>query len=163
MLTVALGLLAALVVLATLVRLLEPRFAFFPMAGESVTPRDFGVDYDSAAVRTRDGERLRSWSLAGPAARARIIYFHGNGGNLSMWAPIMAESRGTNTPCSRSTTAVTASARAGRLSRGCTAMSMPSSSNSGATPRAIHQSCTGAHRWVWRWPRTPQRFAHRTA
>jgi hypothetical protein len=90
MLTVALGLLAALVVLATLVHLLEPRFAFFPMAGESVTPRDFGVDYDSAAVRTRDGERLCSWSLAGPAARARIVYFHGNGGNLSMWAPIVA-------------------------------------------------------------------------
>ena len=60
------------------------------MAGESVTPRDFGVDYDSAAVRTRDGERLRSWSLAGPTARARIVYFHGNGGNLSVWAPIVA-------------------------------------------------------------------------
>ena len=43
MLTVALGLLAALVVLTTLVRLLEPRFAFFPMAGESVTLRGFGV------------------------------------------------------------------------------------------------------------------------
>ena len=90
MLTVALGLLAALVILATFVRLLEPRLAFFPMAGESVTPRDFGVDYDSAAVRTRDGERLCSWSLARPEARARIVYFHGNGGNLSMWAPIVA-------------------------------------------------------------------------
>jgi hypothetical protein len=59
MLTVALGLLAALVVLAMFVRLLEPRFAFFPMAGESVTPRDFGVDYDSVTDRTRDG-RSRS-------------------------------------------------------------------------------------------------------
>jgi hypothetical protein len=90
MLTVTLGLLAALVVLATLVRLLEPRFAFFPMAGESVTPRDFGIAYDSVAVRTRDGERLVSWLLAGPTARARIVYFHGNGGNLSMWAPVVA-------------------------------------------------------------------------
>jgi fermentation-respiration switch protein FrsA (DUF1100 family) len=90
MLTIALGLPTALVVLTALVRLLEPRFAFFPMAGESVTPRDFGVDYDSAAVRTRDGEQLCSWSLAGPAARARIVYFHGNGGNLSMWAPVVA-------------------------------------------------------------------------
>jgi uncharacterized protein len=90
MLIVALGLLAALLVLATLVRLLEPQFAFFPTSGESVTPRDFGVDYDSVTVRTRDGERLRSWSLAGQTARARIVYFHGNGGNLSMWAPIVA-------------------------------------------------------------------------
>ena len=89
MLTVALGLLAALVVLTTLVRLLEPRFAFFPTSGESVTPRDFGIDYDSVTVRTRDGERLCSWSLACPTARARIVYFHGNGGNLSVWTPIV--------------------------------------------------------------------------
>lgn len=89
MLTVALGLLIGLVVLATLVRLIEPRFAFFPTSGESVTPRDFGVDYDSVTVRTRDGEGLRGWSLAFPTARAHILYFHGNGGNLSIWAPIV--------------------------------------------------------------------------
>jgi len=57
MLTVALGLLAETRRSRTLVSILEPRFAFFPMAGESVTPRDFGVDYDLAAVQTRDGER----------------------------------------------------------------------------------------------------------
>ena len=90
MLTVLLLLPAALIVLTALVRLLEPRFAFFPTAGESVTPREFGVDYESVTVRTRDGERLRSWSLTCPAARARIVYFHGNGGNLSVWAPIVA-------------------------------------------------------------------------
>lgn len=90
MLTVALGLAAALIVLSAFVRLLEPRFAFFPMAGESATPRAFGIDYEQATVGTRDGERLRSWSLACPTARARIVYFHGNGGNLSMWAPIVA-------------------------------------------------------------------------
>lgn len=87
--TVALALLGALVVLTTLVRLLEPRFAFFPTAGESVTPREFGVDYESVTVRTHDGERLGGWSLARPTARARIVYFHGNGGNLSVWAPVV--------------------------------------------------------------------------
>jgi hypothetical protein len=90
MLTVAFGLPTAVVILFALVRLLEPRFAFFPMAGESVTPREFGVDYESVTVRTRDGERLRCWSLPRPTARARIVYFHGNGGNLSMWSPIVA-------------------------------------------------------------------------
>lgn len=74
MLTVALGLRGPLVVLATLVRLLEPRFAFFPIASESVMLSDFGVDYDLAALRTRDDERLCSWSLADPAARARLVY-----------------------------------------------------------------------------------------
>ena len=82
-----LGLLAALVVL---VRAVEPRFAFFPLAGETATPRDFGVRYEGLTIPTRDGERLHAWLLPADAPRARIIYFHGNGGNLSVWAPILA-------------------------------------------------------------------------
>jgi len=90
MLIIALVSAAAVVVLAVLVRALEPGFAFFPMAGETVTPREFGVDYVQSTVDTGDGERLRSWSLARPTTRARVLYFHGNGGNLSVWAPIVA-------------------------------------------------------------------------
>jgi uncharacterized protein len=88
--TIALSLLVAVAVLVTFVRLFEPRFAFFPLPGESATPREFGADYESIAVRTSDGEQLRGWSLASPTPAARILYFHGNGGNLSIWAPILA-------------------------------------------------------------------------
>ncbi|HEU4994464.1 MAG TPA: alpha/beta fold hydrolase, partial [Gemmatimonadaceae bacterium] len=80
---------AILVSLAAFVRLFEPRFAFFPSTGESVTPRDYGVDYQPLTVETRDGQKLRGWRLRGPEVRARILYFHGNGGNLSVWAPIV--------------------------------------------------------------------------
>jgi fermentation-respiration switch protein FrsA (DUF1100 family) len=79
--------------LAVLVRWLEPRLAFFPFAGERETPRDFGVPFEAVAVRTSDGETLRAWRMTPPApqaARARIVYFHGNGGNLSNWSPILA-------------------------------------------------------------------------
>ena len=44
-----------------------------------MTLHEFGLDYDSATVQP-DGERLRSWSLPRATARARIVYFHGNGG-----------------------------------------------------------------------------------
>lgn len=88
------GLLGALVVallaLSLLVRWMEPRLAFFPFAGEAETPRDFGVPFEAATVDTADGERLRAWIMRAPAPRARIVYFHGNGGNLSNWAPILA-------------------------------------------------------------------------
>jgi fermentation-respiration switch protein FrsA (DUF1100 family) len=85
------GVLVLLVVgLAGLVRLVEPRFAFFPLAGETVTPRDLGVAYDALTIPTRDGERLHAWALAANPPRARIVYFHGNGGNLSVWAPVLA-------------------------------------------------------------------------
>jgi fermentation-respiration switch protein FrsA (DUF1100 family) len=72
------------------VRWLEPRFAFFPVAGESETPAAFGVAFEHLSVETADGERLHGWSIPHPEPRARIVYFHGNGGNLSMWAPILA-------------------------------------------------------------------------
>jgi fermentation-respiration switch protein FrsA (DUF1100 family) len=82
-------LLIALGALAVFVRLFEPRFAFLPAAGERETPRDFGVEYEALSFATGDGVRLQAWALAHPAPRARIVYFHGNGGNLSVWAPIL--------------------------------------------------------------------------
>ena len=72
------------------VRVLEPRIAFFPLVGENVTPRDLGVAFESVTLNTADGERLRLWSLPHPDPKATVIYFHGNGGNLSVWAPILA-------------------------------------------------------------------------
>jgi alpha-beta hydrolase superfamily lysophospholipase len=87
---VVIALVVSLLALPLLVRWIEPRFAFFPFAGESETPRDFGVPFEAMTVGTHDGERLRAWIIDAPNPRARIVYFHGNGGNLSNWAPILA-------------------------------------------------------------------------
>jgi uncharacterized protein len=84
--------LAALVVvgLAVLARWMEQRMAFFPFAGESETPGTFGLPFEPLTIETADGERLRAWRIDVMAPRARVLYFHGNGGNLSNWAPILA-------------------------------------------------------------------------
>lgn len=82
---VALGLAA----LALLVRAVEGRLAFYPLRGEDETPASFGVAYEAIDLTTSDGERLRAWWMPHPSARATVVYFHGNGGNLSMWAPIL--------------------------------------------------------------------------
>jgi uncharacterized protein len=76
------------------VRWLEPRFAFFPSPGESTTPSEFGVPFTAVTLTTSDGERLRAWLLKGTDSRALIVYFHGNGGNLSIWAPILSDLAG---------------------------------------------------------------------
>ena len=86
----AIALIAIVAVLAVLVRLIESRFAFFPVAGETLPPREPGVELDTFSIATRDGEQLRGWALLPAASRARVLYFHGNGGNLSIWAPILA-------------------------------------------------------------------------
>src|SRR5438552_18769342 len=91
MLWSALVVAAALLALAALVRLIEPSFAFFPVIGETVTPRDFGAAHQPQTITTSDGERLHAWWVEAPAPRAMFIYLHGNGGNLSVWAPILVD------------------------------------------------------------------------
>lgn len=93
MLPLLVGLALVIAALALLVRWVEPQLAFFPFKGESETPRDFGIPFEAVTIETADGERLRAWRMspaAPQAARARIVYFHGNGGNLSNWSPILA-------------------------------------------------------------------------
>jgi hypothetical protein len=101
MMKAALALIVLLIIIMFLVRLFEPRFAFFPLAGETVTPNQFGIPHETLTIATDDGEQLRGWAIDahGPAEaghyvpvepRAHIVYFHGNGGNLSIWAPILA-------------------------------------------------------------------------
>ena len=81
---------AAVLALVVLVRLIEPRFAFFPTTGESETPAASGIPFQSTTLTTADGERLRAWVFPQPAPKAVVLYFHGNGGNLSIWLPILA-------------------------------------------------------------------------
>lgn len=75
-------------VVVWLVRWLEPRLAFFPIAGETVTPRDAGIEYQPITLTTADGARLHAWHLPRADARADVVYFHGNGGNLSIWSDV---------------------------------------------------------------------------
>jgi uncharacterized protein len=72
------------------VRAIQSRFAFFPSAGETTTPGDFGIPFERVTLSASDGVTLRGWWMPHPSPRARVLYFHGNGGNLSVWAPILA-------------------------------------------------------------------------
>ena len=82
----------------SLVGLIEPRLTFFPFSGETETPRTYGLPYEALSVETDDGERLAAWWIPHPSAKADVVYFHGNGGNLSLWAPVLAgvQARGVN-------------------------------------------------------------------
>lgn len=86
----AVTLLAALVATKIVVTVLEPRLAFFPFSGEDATPAELGLPYRAISLRTADGETLRAWFLPHDRPRAAIVYWHGNGGNLSLWRDIVA-------------------------------------------------------------------------
>jgi fermentation-respiration switch protein FrsA (DUF1100 family) len=89
-LKLALVVIAVLLALPLLVRIFEARLAFFPTAGETLTLREFGLEFERISVTTQDGERLQAWSVLHPSPRAHVLYFHGNGGNLSVWTPILS-------------------------------------------------------------------------
>jgi uncharacterized protein len=82
------AIIVALVLLRFAVLALEPALAFFPSRGEDLTPEAAGVAYVAESVSTSDGETLRAWWIPHEQAQAAVVYFHGNGGNLSLWLPI---------------------------------------------------------------------------
>jgi hypothetical protein len=83
----------AAAVLRGLVWWLEPRMAFFPYRGVQETPAAARLPFDDLEIPTRDGETLHAWWLAHPTPRAQVIFWHGNGGNLSLWLDVIVELR----------------------------------------------------------------------
>jgi fermentation-respiration switch protein FrsA (DUF1100 family) len=78
-----------LLVLQLIVWWLEPRMAFFPQRGVQATPADFAVPFRELRIETGDGETLHGWWLERTDARAQVLFFHGNAGNLSLWIDIL--------------------------------------------------------------------------
>jgi pimeloyl-ACP methyl ester carboxylesterase len=81
---------AGLVMFKALIGALEPRLVFFPSAGEERNPASVGISYEAVRIQTSDGERLVAWQLEPKDPIADVVYFHGNGGNLSVWLPVFA-------------------------------------------------------------------------
>jgi uncharacterized protein len=88
--TQVLVVLLLLAVVTMAVRFAEPHLVFYPWPGEQRTPGSDGIAFTPLSITTADGETLRAWHLPRPSARARVIYFHGNGGNLSLWTDVYA-------------------------------------------------------------------------
>lgn len=79
--------------LKLLVWWLEPRMAFFPTPGVQETPSAARLPFADVSIPTEDGETLHAWWLEHPQPSAQVIFFHGNGGNLSMWLDVVVELR----------------------------------------------------------------------
>lgn len=47
------------------------------------TPADIGLPYETLRIATPDGPLLHGWFVPHPEARATLIFFHGNAGNIS--------------------------------------------------------------------------------
>jgi fermentation-respiration switch protein FrsA (DUF1100 family) len=87
MLTLTILAIVALGLLKALVLSVESSFAFFPLKGVQETPASAGIPFNDVSIATADGETLHGWWIPVPTPRAEVLYWHGNGGNLSVWLP----------------------------------------------------------------------------
>lgn len=85
--------LIGLIALTLVVRLSERHLAFFPFTGETRTPAEFGLPFEPVFLSSSDGETIHGWWMPAESPRAQVVYFHGNGGNLSLWLDILADLR----------------------------------------------------------------------
>jgi fermentation-respiration switch protein FrsA (DUF1100 family) len=76
---------AAYLAVVALVFLFQDRLVFYPEIGREVaaTPRHVGLGFETAEVRTGDGETLQGWWVPAEGARGTVLLFHGNAGNIS--------------------------------------------------------------------------------
>jgi uncharacterized protein len=79
-----------LAALKLLVLYLQPHLAFYPVQELDITPRSLDLPYREIAVRTADGEKVYAWLLEQPEPRPEVVFWHGNGGNLSIWLDVIA-------------------------------------------------------------------------
>ena len=89
-LAIVVAAIAGLVMFKAFIGALEPRFVFFPSAGEDRNPASLAIKYEAVRLTTADGESLAAWQLEPEDPIADVVYFHGNGGNLSVWLPVFA-------------------------------------------------------------------------
>ena len=73
----------AYALLVALVYLTQDRLIYFPTTTLITTPDRHGLDYEDVQLVAEDGVRLHGWFIPAADARGTLLFFHGNGGNLS--------------------------------------------------------------------------------
>jgi fermentation-respiration switch protein FrsA (DUF1100 family) len=61
---------------------IENRMIFHPSAAIERTPQQAGLEFEDIFFTARDGVRLNGWFIPHRQARATLVWFHGNAGNI---------------------------------------------------------------------------------
>lgn len=69
--------------LAVLLYFYQPKLIFFPHREIEATPALISLDYEELTLTTSDGIAINAWWIPHPAARASVLFLHGNAGNIS--------------------------------------------------------------------------------
>ena len=71
------------VLLSLLLYLFQPKFVYFPQSEIDFTPDMAGLTYEDIYFKTEDDIDLNGWFIPVEDAKRTLLFFHGNGGNIS--------------------------------------------------------------------------------
>ena len=60
-----------------------PKMVFYPLEKIDATPKEWGLEYKNVNLKLASGKPVSGWYLPHPSADKTILFFHGNGGNIS--------------------------------------------------------------------------------
>jgi len=61
----------------------QSKYVYFPTSDIAATPSDAGLFYEDIMLKTSDGINISGWYIPAENQRGTILFFHGNGGNIS--------------------------------------------------------------------------------
>jgi len=61
----------------------QPRMVFFPLKEIEQTPDQWGLRYEKVTLTSSHGNRISGWYIPGTNPDRALLFFHGNGGNIS--------------------------------------------------------------------------------
>lgn len=56
---------------------------FYPLSKIESTPKAWGLSYDLVELSLKDKSKISAWYIPHPEATKTLLFFHGNGGNIS--------------------------------------------------------------------------------
>lgn len=69
--------------LAVLMYVFQARFVYFPIEKLYFSPVDIGLDYEDVYLDINGDISIHGWYIPHENPRATLLFFHGNGGNIS--------------------------------------------------------------------------------
>lgn len=63
--------------------ILQERLLYFPLKTIGATPAAMGLAFEDVWLETEDGVRLAGWFVPADNSQRVLLFFHGNGGNIS--------------------------------------------------------------------------------
>ncbi|MFC1478739.1 alpha/beta hydrolase [Candidatus Margulisiibacteriota bacterium] len=69
--------------------LIEGSLIYFPSKEIVATPKDAGMEYEDIYLTTSDNVRINLWHIGHQDSRKIVLFFHGNGANMSYLLPVM--------------------------------------------------------------------------